>query len=68
MRKRHRWIDKRRHRQALMLMSPREMDAAMNGLASLLPSYRKRILKGILGMDKMIFKAWGEFIRSLDVK
>uniref|UniRef100_A0A6M3KRA8 Uncharacterized protein n=1 Tax=viral metagenome TaxID=1070528 RepID=A0A6M3KRA8_9ZZZZ len=65
MRKRHRWIDKRRHRQALGLMSPREMDAMLNVLKTLLPSYCKRIIRGIMGMDRMIFKAWTQFTRRL---
>lgn len=32
MRKRHRWIDKRRHRQARMMMSPREFVHLYNTL------------------------------------
>jgi hypothetical protein len=41
MRKRHRWIDKRRHRKALGIQSPREMIAMLHRQTTNLPGYRK---------------------------
>jgi hypothetical protein len=45
MRKRHRWIDKRRHRQALMLKSPAEFMHMINWLRTEMPGWIKTTVK-----------------------
>jgi len=45
MRKRHRWIDKRRHREALGLKSPREFVHMINWMQTEMPGWIKIIVK-----------------------
>ena len=45
MRKRHRWIDKRRHRQALGLKSPAEFVHMMNRVKTDMPGWEKAMIK-----------------------
>lgn len=54
MRKRHRWIDKRRHRKALGILSPRELEHAMNEVSTLMPYWQKEMSKAIRCMVREI--------------
>jgi hypothetical protein len=45
MRRRHRWIDKRRHRKALRLMSPAEFVHMMNQMKTEMPGWQKATIK-----------------------